>query len=217
VEKTAHEMLSERAQKIAEIESRSSEAKIAASSMALVQGPTNDTVPEWDASATQPDNAWAARRAMLTKDEVTDGSPGTQLTQVSSQERPPGGRRSVWLAAVAALLAFALGMGGWLLAKDPPHAATTTPAPHEAAPIGAVVPPPALTASPPPAPVVEVQEEEPPKPSASTLDAVLPAPAPRPAAKRTSPAPAPAPRRANCNPPYVVDENHIRHIKPQCL
>jgi hypothetical protein len=149
------------------------------------------------------------------KDEVTDGSPGTQLTQVSSQERPPGGRRSVWLAAVAALLAFALGMGGWLLAKDPPHAATTTPAPHELTPIGAVAPPPAPTPAPPP-PVFETQEEEAPKPTASTPD-VMPPPAPRPAPKRPSPPPASAPKRPNCNPPYVIDENHIRHIKPQCL
>jgi serine/threonine-protein kinase len=218
VEDTAHDMLSERAQKIAEIESRSSEAKIAASSMALVQGPTNDAPHEWDASATQPDAAWAARRGELTmKEEATDGSPGTQLTQVSSQERPPGQRRSLWLAGVAALLAFVLGAGGWLLAKEPSHAAATTPALREPAPVGVVAPPPSIAATPlpPVAPPAETPGEEPPKPAASSLENILAAPSPHAPSKRSSPPP--AAKRPNCNPPYVIDENHIRHIKPQCL
>jgi len=50
--------------------------------------------------------------------------------------------------------------------------------------------------------------------------AAEPAPAPptltRPPPKRP-PAPAAAAKRAACNPPYVVDESHIRHIKPECL
>jgi serine/threonine-protein kinase len=220
VERTAHDMLSERAQKIAEIESRSSETKIAASSMALVQGPTNDTPHEWDASATQPDAEWAARRAQLTlKEEVTDESPGTQLTQVSSQERPPGQRRSLWLAGVAALLAFALGAGGWLLAKAPPRATSSMPELSEPAPVGVVVPPPAVSPAPPAAaPPTEAQEEDPPKASATPTDNVAAAPSARTQPpKRPGPPPSASPKRGNCNPPYVIDENHIRHIKPQCL
>ena len=104
--------------------------------------------------------------------------------------------------------------------KEPPRAATTTPAPHELAPLGTVAPPvavapPVVTVTPPPTFEV-LPEEEPPKPAASTPEGILPAPTPRPPPKR-NPAPQPAPKRPNCNPPYVVDENHIRHIKPQCL
>jgi len=44
------------------------------------------------------------------------------------------------------------------------------------------------------------------------------APAPRPPPRRTPPRPVtPRPPKASCNPPYRVDADGIRHIKPECV
>jgi serine/threonine-protein kinase len=210
VEKTAHAMLVERAQKIAEIESRSSETKLAAASMALVENPAARAFDlAGDAGATKPDYGRVDDVPITAKDEATDGNPGTQLTQVSSQERPPGQRRGLRLASAAALVAFAFGTGGWLIAKNRTQQAPTSNGP-EPAPAMDVSPPPLVV--PPALPSSDPVDEAVSKPAAP--EAAASSAANHAATKR---APPPPPKRSPCNPPYVVDENHIRHIKPQCL
>jgi eukaryotic-like serine/threonine-protein kinase len=205
VERTAEPILSERAQKIAEIESRSSEAKMAAASMALVQGPARAVDPDWDGVATKPDQVPSPRNSQITlKEEATDGTPGTQLTQVSSQERLPVQRRSRWVAGVVALLAIAFGGGGWLLSKHHTHAVSIPRVPE---------PPPIAEISPPP--IVPTNGPSSSLPATEETSSAAASATPHSVSKRTSVVP--SPKRTSCNPPYVVDENHIRHIKPQCL
>jgi serine/threonine-protein kinase len=220
VEVTAHSMLSERAQMIAEIESRTSEAKLAAGSMRLVQGATKSVGPERDAGATLPDNGVARHRAALpTEREATEGGTGTQLTQVSSHERPPSPQRTRRLAGVAALLAFTFGSLGWLFAKSHAHASGSVPPTPEPASVGAVSSPTpasaALLSSAPSPSAVTAPDDEPAK--VPPVSSSASSPIARAAPKRPAAPTAPPQKRAGCNPPYVVDENHIRHMKPQCL
>src|SRR5882724_4039770 len=117
VEQTALEVLAERAQKIAEIESRSSEAKMAAASMALVQGPVTSPPMESDADPTKRDQRPTGSQ-LTVADETSEEGAGTQLTQVSSHQHPGVQRRSFRHVAGLALFALAFGAGGWLLAKS---------------------------------------------------------------------------------------------------
>src|SRR5262249_16705286 len=153
VERIAEPILSDRAQKIAEIEGRTSDSKLAVASMALVQGPIRSTNPDWDGVATKPDEMPNSRHSQLTikegatdKDGAPEGTPGTQLTQVSSQERIPLQRRSRWVAGVA-LLAIAFGGAGWLVSKNRTHAASIPRIP-EPPPMAEVLPRPPVTAYP---------------------------------------------------------------------
>jgi serine/threonine-protein kinase len=226
VEHIAHAVLDDRAQKIAEIESRSSEAKMAAS-MALVQGPTKpiETEPVHEAAATRAESPWAGRKVeSATREDLAEGSGGTQLTQISSHERAPSNGRGRWMAGVAALLALVFGAVGWLFAKGGSHAATHLPSP-EPAPVAVVSPPSPIGIAPiaqAPSAVDPTDDEA---PSAAAPSEPAPAPTAAPPATRVSqrrpippaPPPAVAAKRGPCNPPYVIDENRIRHIKPQCL
>jgi len=217
VERTAEPILSDRAQKIAEIEGRTSESKMAAASMALVQGPTRSN-PDWDGVATKPDQMSNARNSQATiKEGAPDGTPATQLTQVSSQERLPLQRRSRWVAGVVAL-AIAFGGAGWLVSKNRTHAVSNPRIP-EPPTMAEVSPRPLPTTYPPPSslpPIDPLDEEVSKSTSASAHETASAAASAAPHSKRSSAA-APSPKRTSCNPPYVVDENHIRHIKPQCL
>jgi len=240
VERIAHEVLDDRAQRIAEIESRSSEAKMAAS-MALVQGPTKPIEAKPEAGATRAESPWAARKVeSATREDIAgDGSvddgSATQLTQVSSHERAPGSGRSRRMAGAAGLLALLFGAAGWLFARGGNHATrqvtTSDPAPV------AIVSPPSPVAISNPSPPAAAPPAQPSIAEADDDEAARPAPTPEAASAAHGqtpsiptqtarvvphrPAPAPSPpvaaKRGPCNPPYVIDENKIRHIKPQCL
>jgi serine/threonine protein kinase len=219
VEEIANAMLSDRAQMIAEIESRSSEAKMAAASMSLVQGPTTQSETDWDPAATLPDNA---RGSAITATDPAADETGTQLTQVSSRESIPGPRRGRWIAAGAAMLILVFGIATWLSAKGRTTAAAPLPVASEPRPAEpARMEDPVATS----APTNTAREERIADPdTVKELPArVAQAPASEPASSSSAaraPAKRPpvvAPKRGPCNPPYVVDENHIRHIKPQCL
>jgi eukaryotic-like serine/threonine-protein kinase len=220
VEQTAFAMLAERAQKIAEIESRASESKMVAASMSIEERMSDPVDPKWDGIATEPDKIVDAGSQLMPIEEATMGSPGTPLTQVSSREFGVEARRhrSRRLAGIAAFMACVAAASGWLVERNraQPAARRNHAEPRTAAP---AQPPAAMAAlpAPPPAiaPAVNVEQvDEDAKPAAEPLPA-LPT-VTRPTPKRP-PAAAAAAKRAACNPPYVVDESHIRHIKPECL
>jgi serine/threonine-protein kinase len=230
VERTAKAMLAERAQKLAEIESRASESRLAAVSMPLVEAATRGTAVEPATSdlATRPDAAVPVithSSQVTMKEEATDNSPGTPLTQISSNDVTAGGTNKAlvrWIGLSAAVACAAL-ITVLLVVRQRPQlapigneqmefvaATQPTPAPTVPPPILSVEP----TAEAPSAPTQAVQSVE-------TLPASTPSSSGNSTSKKTTKRgpekEKPSNKKGDCNPPYTVDENHIRRIKPQCL
>ena len=180
-----------------------------------VQGPVTSPPMESDADPTKRDQRPTGSQ-LTVADETSEEGAGTQLTQVSSHQHPGVQRRSFRHVAGLALFALAFGAGGWLLAKS---SGSGTPAAGSPTSM-------TMTATEPPArspvaPQTGTIEPEPQEEEAPRSATPLPTPSQSPATtgmRRPSPPPSPPSKRPSpCNPPYVVDENHIRHIKPQCL
>ena len=220
VERTAKTMLAERAQKLAEIESRASESRLAAVSMPLVERAPLATLVEPATSElqTRPDNAIGiiTHSSQVTmKEEATDNSPGTPLTQISSNDIIPSGpnRALIRWIGLSAAVACAAAVTVVLLRQRPQLAplgneVAEVAAAGARAPATTPVPPPVLSVE----PAVEMQSATP-----SQVVETLAASAPTPSRKGMKKGSAASNKKVDCTPPYVVDENHIRRIKPQCL
>jgi serine/threonine-protein kinase len=131
-------------------------------------------------------------------------TPGSTLS--SSDGTPPRRRLPVALGAVALAVVVA-GVVAWRWPHSPPPLPIAEPEPPHATVEPAPSPPEPPTA---------------PEPSA----ALEPTPAPRPAPSRVAPTPAepahpprhPSPRKdKKCDPPYAIDAQGIRHLRPECL
>jgi serine/threonine-protein kinase len=220
VERTAKTMLAERAQKLAEIEGRASESRLAAVSMPLVESATRSTLVEPATSdlATRPDAAapiitHASQVTM--KEEVTDNTPGTPLTQISSNDIIPSGSskalvRWIGLSAAVACAAMIVVLALWQRPQ-------LTPMGNEGiAEIAAAIQPvPAPTV---PLPILSIEPAaEGQGATAAPVVEALASSASSSSKKAKKAGSGQSNKKADCTPPYTVDENHIRRIKPQCL
>jgi eukaryotic-like serine/threonine-protein kinase len=162
--------------------------------------------------------------------ELLDGS--TARAEVASPEKlSPAprrvARRALWAVAVASVLA----LGGALLGEkrelpSPGPALSVTPVdPSAAAPVGGV--PPALEAPPlvdiplparsgtAPAPVAPASRSNPARSAPHPAASAAPVQANAPPPSQSSVAPPKA--STTCDPPFVLDDQGIRHPKPSCL
>jgi serine/threonine-protein kinase len=196
VERLAGDALANRAKRITDIESSTS-APVAAALPAAIAAAAAANAP-----AAIPE---APRRAG--PDEVTASAATLSGVIPGVRSRPR------WLLPALAAAVLLLGGGAFLLSRggpgDPTAAAATARATASAEPPKASASPPAASAAPPPATAASAA----PPPSASAAaqpkrPSVAPQAAPRPAAP---------PRGASCSPPYTVDAQGIRHMKPECL
>ncbi|HEX9295305.1 MAG TPA: serine/threonine-protein kinase [Polyangiaceae bacterium] len=203
VEETAKATLLERAQKIAELEGHTSLSKLAAS-MSLVEKTDQRVTSIVDASEfdTRVENSRPFGSTELTvTEEATEVSPGTALTQVSTVNTIEK-RRSFRLAGVTVGIACLGLLIGVLLRRS----ALQAPAAMPQVIVNTPVQPPARSVLPPPGP---------PLPGPTALEPASDLSSAAPPTKGTS-APT-ASKRGRCNPPYTVDENKIRRIKPYCI
>jgi serine/threonine-protein kinase len=204
VEETAKATLLERAQKIAEIEGHTSLSKLAAS-MSIVEK-TAGRVSIVDASEfdTRVEDSRPFGSTELTvTEEATEVNPGTALTQVSTVNTAERGRgfRLAGLTVGIACLGLLIGIFVRRTALQAPAAT-----PQVIVNTQVQRPPAAPPDAPPGAALTSAgTSEPPPEPSISA----------RPTTKATA-TPTP-PKRGRCNPPYTVDANKIRHIKPYCI
>jgi eukaryotic-like serine/threonine-protein kinase len=219
VERTAKAMLAERAQKLAEIEGRASESRMAAVSMPLVEAAARGASAEPATSelATRPDAAIpiTTHSSQVTmKEEATDNSPGTPLTQISSNDVVPGGSSKAlvrWIGLSAAVACAAV-ISVVFLRQRPQLA----PVANDVAEMFAANQPAAAATVPPPILSIEPATDTP----AATTAQVVEAPAssaPSSSKKSSKRGAASSTKKPDCTPPYTVDENHIRRLKPQCL
>ncbi|MCC6897445.1 MAG: protein kinase [Polyangiaceae bacterium] len=240
-ERVGEETIGKRARQVAEIESGSLSHIRAVDSAPMSAPPSIASRPVHLAPADPVPTSWPAGGAP--GDPITSPS---QVSHVTSASRPSGGtspthasglsvahsvaprRRGVLAALIG--VAVALGVAITVLAvillwrkkpeasdvvaSDPSPPAQTTPAAvspepaptPEVPPAGASVAPPAASAEPPAA-----SAEPEPKPAAK--------PAARPAVgggikKPAAPPKAPA---DGCDPPFTVDKNGVRRVKPGCM
>jgi len=204
VEQTARATLLDRAQKIAEIEGHSSLSKLAAS-MSLVEKTGERTPSVVDASEfdTRIDNSRPFGAELTVKQQPTDVFADTALTQVSSV-RTGEKRRDFRLAGLTIAMA-SLGLLVGLLVRHSGIAnrAITPQVMVQNTMVQAVT----ASALPPPSA---------PAPSAISVEPTSEATSSARASPKTPSAPPPA-RRNRCNPPYIVDDNQIRRIKPYCI
>jgi serine/threonine-protein kinase len=215
VERTAKAMLAERAQKLAEIESRASESRLAAVSMPLVERAAPRTIAEPATSdlATRPDNAAPAHSSQVTmKEEATVNSPGTPLTQISTNEVVAMGpnRALVRWVALSAGVAVAATIAVVALHQRP-QLAPIEPA-HEIAAAAQPVIAPVVTL-PPPTLSVEPAAEGPSTTTSPVVEALASSAAAKKSAKKGEKSTS---KKVDCNPPYTTDENHVRRMKPEC-
>jgi serine/threonine-protein kinase len=213
VERLAGQAIATRARRISDIESSSSTAVLPAGlNPAAAIGPAPQT-------STEVLPAPAATRDAGAED-VT-GASASSVSKVSDGPAAAARGRGARVAAFAA--GGAILLVGAIAAVRALTGGSDAPA-HPAATGAATAPPPASASpAPVPAPTTAAAAPEksadapPPKPAASP--AAVPSPRP-PSAPRTPSAPAApaAPRPAgNCTPPYTIDANGIRHMKPECL
>jgi serine/threonine-protein kinase len=129
----------------------------------------------------------------------------------------PPPRSNTWLVVIAAGLLALLAVIGVVLvlafrgpAQPAEPAAVAVPA--ESAGASAPTPEPAPVPAPAPAPETEPD----PAPSAIAIEDLAPAP-PVQTAVRPAPAPSAKPKKPSCESPFYVDENGIKHPRPECL
>jgi hypothetical protein len=146
-------------------------------------------------------------------EEATDNSPGTPLTQISSNDIiSVGSHRALvrWIGLSAAVAAAVLTV---VVLRQRPQLA---PLVNETAELAAAGRAPAAT--PVPLPVLSVEPAvETPSTTTSPVVEALASSATTSSRKGNKKGAAAANKKVDCTPPYVVDENHIRRIKPQCL
>jgi len=152
--------------------------------------------------------------------EAVGSGPGftSTATLPSKIGLPPKRGRARAVFAVLMIL-VAIGAGGYFgqqMLQKPSTAAATPPATTSTSVTTSEAPPPAVEL-----PTTTAAPTTSPPPAAVTIDkpvAIKTAAAPPPKAPPPPPPPPPIKKpAANCDPPYTVDANGIRHIKPGCL
>ncbi|AKV02650.1 serine/threonine protein kinase [Labilithrix luteola] len=143
-------------------------------------------------------------------------SPAASVTPAVSEVRPTP-RRRPWLGG--ALLGVGICAGAISAALFVPRPAPVAKAPVEQAPVSSVP----MSASPSPTPSPSAHEQA--AATTTTLTSSAPASSPitassvasarMPSATRAKRAPASKPA-SQCDPPYTVDAQGVRHYKPQC-
>jgi len=222
VERTAKAMLAERAQKLAEIESRASESRMAAVSLPVVERATRPTVtapePATSDLATRPDAAIpvATHSSQVTmKEEATVNTPGTPLTQISSNEIVPGGPNKAlvrWVGLSAGVACAAI-ITVLMLRQKPQLAPMGNEGTLE--PIAATQPVSApVVAVPPPILSVEPAGDAPSTTTSPVVEAL--ASSAGSSKKGTKRPGTSTSKKVDCTPPYFVDENRVKHMKPEC-
>jgi serine/threonine protein kinase len=219
VERTAKMMLAERAQKLAEIESRASESRLAVVSMPLVErAPFATSVePATSDVDTRPDNSIPiithSSQVTMTE-EATDNSPGTPLTQISSNDIISVGSGRALVRWIGLSAAVACAVVTVILLRQRPQLAPVVNETADFAALAARAP----ATTPVPLPVLSVEPAvEIPSTTTSPVVEALASSATTSSRKGAKKGAASANKKVDCTPPYVVDENHIRRIKPQCL
>jgi serine/threonine-protein kinase len=216
VERTAKAMLAERAQKLAEIESRASESRMAVVSLPVVEKAAHPAVavpePATSDLATRPD---AAPSQVTMKEEATVNTPGTPLTQISSNDIIPGGPNKAlvrWVGLSAGVACAAIVT--ILMLRPKPQLG---PMGNEGTlePVAATQPVSApVVAVPPPILSVEPAGEAPSTTTSPVVEAL--ASSAGSSKKGTKRLGGSTNKKVDCNPPYVVDENRVRRMKPEC-
>jgi serine/threonine-protein kinase len=208
VESLASEKLSVRASRIAEIES----------STHLLPAPPPSSRSRLQSFGSLPTPA-AATQVRAEPEALPTAGVYTSPTLNSQILTHPKGRR----ALLAAFLAAGV-LGGALIvmskvksekAETVTAAAASAPASTLAAPAEPVPEPPlpapeAKTPAPPPS-------APPAKPTSTSTSTAVAAKASPPPAKAPPAAPVAASKKGDCSPPYTLDKEGIRHIKPGCL
>jgi serine/threonine-protein kinase len=219
VERTAKAMLAERAQKLAEIESRASESRLAAVSLPVVERAARAAAVEPATSdlATRPDAAIPSTHSsqVTMKEEATVNTPGTPLTQISSNEMITSGPSKAlvrWLGLSAGVTCAAV-VTVLMLRQRPQLAPTGSEGVELPSAAAQPVFAPAVAVPPPILSVEPVGEGSSPTTSPVVEALASSAGSSKKGAKR---APGSTNKKVDCNPPYVVDENRVRRMKPEC-
>jgi hypothetical protein len=210
-------MLAERAQKLAEIESRASESRLAAVSMPLVEKAprTSPVEPATSDLATRPDNsAPITHPSQVTmKEEATVNTPGTPLTQISSNDVLPGAPNRALVRWVALSSAVACAAVAVVVMRQRPQLAPLDPPPEIAAAAQPVLAP--IVVMSPPISTVEPAAEGPGNTTSPVVEALASsASGTKKGSKKNEKAA--GNKKVDCNPPYTTDENHVRRMKPEC-
>lgn len=196
VETHARDVLSQRADRIAEIESSGSHSQLEPrpSSGMQVSQPTSSSGIEARPESLTPVSQGSAR--FDPPPPVTQPSSISVVTGVGGRSGRSGGWIAVTLVGVATLMLIGT-VVAWRSFRTPTASANqapSTPEPRSAPP--EPLPPPVIV---PPPPVQDAAVAPPPPPSATTKKFV------------------PRPPQPNCVPPYTTDSAGIRHYKPGCI
>jgi eukaryotic-like serine/threonine-protein kinase len=223
VEYLAEEELSQRAQRIAEIEGSSVVSVVTA-----VMGPLLGKLDSATAvDATTPN----ATPTVVTKLDVPpppSGDDASKISMTSTVEEqpvsvtPPRRRAAALIAAGGAVMLLALVLLAATLREERPGATPKTAA--AAVSFAPIVTEPGSKPESVAPPKPEFEAAAPPEPQSSAIVDLAALPVERPAtgaeptvklaAKRKAPTSA---RRASCNPPYTVDSRGVRHLKMECV
>jgi serine/threonine-protein kinase len=227
VERTAKAMLAERAQKLAEIESRASESRLEALSMPLVRAAVAAALePATSDLATRPDAIPSTHSSQVTmKEEATVNTPGTPLTQISSNDvirQAAANKPLVRWIGLSASVAFAAIIVAFVVRQRPQLA----PLGEDHGPEVGAAAQPATTQTPaaPPISNIESAAEAPSNTTSPVVEALASSAVSRKGSKKGGAASkkgdkgekADKGEKVDCNPPYVVDESHVRRMKPGC-
>jgi len=155
-----------------------------------------------EAALPAPSDQVAAWLERVASEDIEARDEGVREAEAFVPEAVPSRARSrvLWLSLIAAV---GLGVVGVAFALTRAHRA-----PSEAA---AAAPPSMLDPSPPPADSVAVGAP----PSTLSIDQPIELSAPAPALRKH--APVHAKRRADCDPPYTIDRDGMKHYKVACL
>jgi serine/threonine protein kinase len=126
-----------------------------------------------------------------------------QSSATRTREQPvsrPSRAHSRWIAPLLTVLLAALAAGYWWLRSEPP-------------PIAA----PVLEAVPGPEPEVAPEPSRPALPAPDQVIAPTQLPTTKERRRRARPSASGKPPEVDCSPPYYLDADGIRHVKPQCL
>ncbi len=229
VEYLAEEELSQRAQRIAEIEGSSVVSVVTAVMGPLLGKLDSATAVDAVAATIKPDdNRASATATKLIAPPPPSGDDASKISMTSTVEEqpvsvtPPRRRTVALIAAGAAVLLVALVLLAGTLHEE--QSDTTPKTAAAAVSFAPIISEPASKPEPvaPPKPEPEAAAAPEPQSSAVVDLAELPVERPandaertaKPAAKRKAPTTA---RRPGCNPPYTVDSRGVRHLKMECV
>jgi hypothetical protein len=197
------------------------------SSPALAGPPSVSTLSQSHASFFEPDrptspDAASQLSGLSVVSRLSELPPGWSDARQRRRKVALGVMSIVGLASAGVLLAGLVGSKPASTRLDVASSRGLPPTPPERA-LGDAPPPPeptepAVAASAPPTPSAAPTQATAPKAAPKTTYPAPPTPAPRPPPAAPAAMPArPRPAGGDCSPPYTIDGQGIRRIKPQCL